>query len=233
MTAFLERRGWLHQETPIGVPAFTPLRVGISSENCYFQIDGYICRMFYIGGLSGDDPTAATWSLRATPRSEFSGFEYLTGWRKEPMRKVLTYEIDELTDSHLGVASHNRSLTEIEDMTGFSRRELTEWLQTSHTTLNRIANSGKAPRAILAERIANFSRLVGRLHAIYGADKNIIQRALTAVPADGPSALSLVLKGEYSKAATAAQYAISPRRRFKPVSGQMFLDSPMVAVEDI
>jgi len=235
MTAVLDvsRLNWLHQETPLGVPAFTPLRIRTSSENCYFQMDGYIVRMVYLGGLSGSDPSATSWSLRTTPQADFNGIKFWNGWRTQPTKSMIVLLQKPPVQSENELHEYREALANIERMSGFSRRDLTEWLQTSHTTLNGIATSARVPRSGLASRIANFSRLVARLQAIFGDDKNTIRRALTAEPKEGPSALSLVLEGDYQRAATAAQYAIRPRRQLKPVPGESYMDSPMIAVETI
>jgi hypothetical protein len=235
MTAVLDvqRHGWLHRETPLGVPAFTPLRVRPSSENCYFQIDGFIVRMVYLGGLSGDDPSAAAWTLRATTHAGFSGIEFWKGWQTKPFQNMITYNVSPAIVRGSDLESHRDALASIERITGFSRRELTTWLQTSHTTLNGIANSDRIPRSMLASRIVDFSRLAARLQAIFGDDQDTIRRALTTDPEEGESALSLVLQGDYQRAATAAQYAIRPRRKLKPIRGDSYMDSPMVAVENI
>jgi hypothetical protein len=140
---------------------------------------------------------------------------------------------DPATEADSELTSYQEALAAIERVTGFSRRELTGWLQTSHTTLNGIANASRTPRVTLAKRIANFSRLVMRLEMIFGNDKGTIQRALTTQPENGRSALSYVLDDEYQQAATAAQHAIRPPRQLKKLSGQTFFDEPMVAVEDI
>lgn len=235
MTAVLDvqRQGWLHRETPLGVPAFTPLRVRTSSENCYFQIDGFIVRMVYLGGLSGDDPSAAAWTLRATPRAEFSGIEFWKGWQTKPFQNMRIYNVSPAIAAGSDMDSHRDALASIERITGFSRRELTTWLQTSHTTLNGIANSQRVPRSVLASRIANFSRLVSRLHVLYGEDQEAIQKALKTSPAGSKSAMDYVLEDDYQRAATAAQHALRAPRKLKPVRGQTFYNDPMVAVADI
>lgn len=231
MTVVAERplQTWLHRETPLGVPAFTPIRVRHLSENCYFEIDGIIVRMVFLGGLSGyDEPSASAWTLRATPTAELSGIEFSTGWQAQTVKNMLESE-----PSESEFASHRAALATIEQVTGFSRRELKRWLKTSHTTLNGIANSDRNPRNALAVRIVNFSRLTVRLQAIFGDDRETIRRALTTETQEEQSALSLVLQGDYQLAATAAQYAIYPRRKLKPIRGESYMDSPMVAIENI
>lgn len=233
MTVVAERpvRQWLHRETPLGVPAFTPLRVRHLSENCYFQIDGIIVRMVFLGGLSGnDDPTAAAWTLRATPQVDLSGIEFCTGWRTGTTKTVLAPTGRETDETDL--ASHRQALAEIESVTGYSRRTLEKWLRASHTTLNGIATSERVPRSALAGRIADFHRLTRRLQSLYGDDRETINRALTT-PVDGKSAFDHALENDYQQAATAAQRALRPPRRLKPIRGQKFDDADMMAVEDL
>lgn len=233
MTVVAERPAtkWLHRETPLGVPAFTPLRVRHLSENCYFQIDGIIVRMVFLGGLSGnDDPSAVAWTLRATPQVDLSGIEFCTGWRTHAAKATLAPTVNEADENDF--ASHRQALAEIENITGYSRRNLEKWLRTSHTTLNGIATTERVPRNALASRIADFYRLARRLEALYGDDREAIDRALKT-PVDGKSAFDHVLEDDYQLAATAAQRALRPPRRLKPIRGQKFHDAKMVAVEDL
>ena len=234
MTVLADRphQMWLHRETPLGVPAFTPLRVRPLSENCYFEIDGMIVRMVFLGGLSGyDDPSASAWTLRATPQADLSGIEFWNGWNAQNSKPLLVLNAAAAANS--AIESHKDSIAMIERVTGYSRRKLTTWLRTSHTTLNGIVNSPRNPRSHLAARIVNFCRIITRLEALYGDDQEIIRKALEYAPEGGTSALQLVLEDDYQQAATAAQRAIRPTRHIKPVRGQKFYDSQMVAVEDI
>jgi hypothetical protein len=222
---------WLQRETPLGVPAFTPIRVDHLSENCYFQLDGLIVRMVFLGGLSGnDDPSAVAWTLRATPQIALRGVELCTGWRNGSRKTILTPTTQKTDESDF--ASHRQALIEIESITGYSRRELEKWLGASHTTLNGIATSARVPRSALAGRITNFHRLARRLQSLYGEDRESIHRALTTA-ADGKSAFDYVLENDYQQAATAAQRALRPSRRLKPIRGQKFHDAEMVAVESL
>jgi len=124
-------------------------------------------------------------------------------------------------------------LSNIEKITGFSRKILTSWLQTSHTPMDEIANPSRIPRTSLEDKIKNLSRLVLRLQSIYGTNQDMIKQSLITKPQDSQSALTLVLEGNYQKAATAAQYAIHPRRHLKTVRGKSYMNSRMIAVEDI
>lgn len=109
-------------------------------------------------------------------------------------------------------------LYEIERISGLSSQELTEWFDPSPSNINRIKN---------------LLRLVLRLQAIHGNDQPTIRRAILNKPKNSLSAMDLILEDDYQRAATAAQYAIRPKSEIRPSHGDLFMDSPMVAVEDI
>ncbi len=220
---------WLLPETPIGVPAFTPFRVRPTSENCVFQMDAWIVRMVYFGGLGqGDDPTARTWTLFATLDRNWSGVEFPVAWRHlAPTRNSIAIFVGP------SALSHREELKAIEEITQLSRRELTDWLHTSHTTLNEIAKDARRPRTSLANRITDFYRLVRRLHALHGGDTRVIQRVLLEPASGGRSAMEYALQGDSAAAASAAQNVFQTPRRLRSPQGRPNPDAVMVAVEDL
>lgn len=222
---------WLQPETPIGVPAFTPFRVRTTTENCRFQLDAWILRMVYIGGLSqGDDPTAHAWSFQATQSEGWSGIEFPTPWSRAAEVQIRLVGPGPGTPAAF---THRDELSVIERTTGFSRRQLTDWLHTSHTTLNGIANEARKPRTTLARRISDFYRLVRRLAELYDNDAAKIQYALVTPGADGRSAVDYVMADDYTSAASTAQFVFRTPRQFKPPKGRPDPEAATVAVEDI
>jgi hypothetical protein len=204
---------WLQRETPLGIPIFTPFHVRPWTENCLFAIDAQIVRMVYIGGLSTNDPTVLVWTLYGPAPSERRGIEVRHAWLTSRERFSVPLVSDRLVDlNDVGLVSqpYREELALIENVSGLSRRQLTEWLQTSHTTLNRIARSERTPRVSLAVRIAALSRLMRRLAALYGSDSRTMRQALTTRSFDQRSALDFVLSGDYENAETAAQCALKP-----------------------
>ncbi len=232
------QNNWLQRETPLGIPIFTPFHVRPWTENCMFAIDAQIVRMVYIGGLSTNDPTVLVWTLYGPAPAELRGVEVRHAWltSRERFPTALVSETDRPygpSDVESTSQSYREELALIEDLSGLSRRQLTDWLQTSHTTLNSIARSERTPRASLAVRLAALSRLMRRLASLYGSDSRNMRQALTTQSLDRRSALDYVLSGDYENAATAAQFALRPPKKLLQIKGQRFADSPMVAVEEI
>jgi hypothetical protein len=229
---------WLQRETPLDIPIFTPFHVRPWTENCLFAIDAQIVRMVYIGGLSTNDPTALVWTLYGPAPSERRGVEvrhaWLTSRERFPIALIGAADRARLPgDAEQASQSYREELELIENISGLSRRQLTDWLQTSHTTLNSIARSERTPRASLAARIAALSQLMRRLASLYGSDPKTMRQALTTRSFDDRSALDYVLSGDYDNAATAAQFALKPPKKLMKIKGQRFPDSPTVAVEDL
>jgi hypothetical protein len=116
------------------------------TEKCLFAIDAQIVRMVYIGGLSTNDPTVLVWTLYGPTPSERHGVEVRHAWltSRERFSIALVSKADrahDLGDVELASKSYREELALIENISGLSRRQVTDWLQTSHTTLNGIARS--------------------------------------------------------------------------------------------
>ncbi len=206
------QNNWLQRETPLGIPIFTPFHVRPWSENCVFAIDAQIVRMVYIGGLSTNDPTILAWTLYAPAPPELRGIELRNPWLTSRERFPSTNApVDQAHgfDNVKAGRSYRDKLALIENVSGLSRRELSDWLQTSHTTLNGIARNDRTPRASLAVRIVALSKLMRTLASLHSLDGRTIRDALITCTLDGKSTLYYVRAGDYENAETAAQFAVS------------------------
>jgi DNA-binding XRE family transcriptional regulator len=211
------QNNWLQRETPLGIPIFTPFRVRPWTENCLFAIDAQIVRMVYIGGLATNDPTLMVWTLYAPAPPERRGVELRHPWltSRERFSATLLDRADRLKSaiaSRTDGQSYSYRLRLIENVTGLSRRQLSEWLETSHTTLNEIARNERNPRTSLAIRIAALSRLMRSIAFSHNLDSSAIRKALTTRSLDKKSGLDYIIGGDYENAETAVQLALKNGR---------------------
>jgi hypothetical protein len=228
MNVFYEwpQNNWLQRETPLGIPIFTPFHVRPWTENCLFAIDAQIVRMVYIGGLSTNDPTTLAWTLYAPAPPERRGVEPRRPWltSREQFPSTLVYHVEQPhgVDS-LKPASrwYREALALIENVSGLSRRQLADWLRTSHTTLNGIARNDRTPRTSLAVRITALSEFMRTLVSLHGLDSRTMRKALTAHSLDDKSALYYVSAGDYESAEMAAQFALGLAKKYRSDKGDV------------
>lgn len=211
------QNNWLQRETPLGIPIFTPFNVRPWTENCLFAVDAQIVQMVYIGGLATNDPTVLVWTLYAPAPPERRGVELRRPWLTS--REQFSVTLLDAADRPISAVplqadghSYSYRLRLIENISGLSRRQLSEWLDTSHTTLNEIARNERTPRTSLAIRIAALSRLMRSIAFSHNLDSSSIREALTTPSLDKKSGLDYIAGGDYENAETAVHLALRQRR---------------------